>query len=492
MKKVSLLFSALLISMSSMAQMLLWQGGQSAAANLDSITFSAKAKPDNNFTIVESTLLMYTGTTYALTLEDNLYPSSQYSWASGNTRVAFVDANGTITAKRPGMTIITATYGTRTQMCILTVETKVISLSTEKEIKMYVDSTYQIKATVKPATAVITWESSDVSVATVDETGLVTAHSDGTCQVYAVAGHQRRTTEVSVFNNPVTVELKMGDIAQKKVTVHATPSDNEGYYYCGFAPKSTFKDMSDTELIETLFSNLMAQYEQYKSYGYTLDKFLKQGEQDLTASGLTASTDYEMFAFGVDVQNEKPSPIITRVDFRTADVVKSNMTITIQQDSVVYKENKKGEIDTLLYFSAHPSNDKEYYLFNGTTKETLTSKYDGDAKKFMEYLEAYYEKQGVLEKALRQGVAPICAKNPADGSTWVMVAAGYEGGLTTEVFTAEYTYNAPKDGMPARLVRKATTEDTADDLNAIQMLPLEDMKTEGAKMPTSTMELLRL
>lgn len=51
MKKVSLIISALLISMSSMAQMYLWQGGQSAPANLDSITFSANAKYDNTFTI---------------------------------------------------------------------------------------------------------------------------------------------------------------------------------------------------------------------------------------------------------------------------------------------------------------------------------------------------------------------------------------------------------------------------------------------------------
>ncbi len=40
MKQISLLISALLISMSSMAQMYLWQGGHYMEANLDSITFS--------------------------------------------------------------------------------------------------------------------------------------------------------------------------------------------------------------------------------------------------------------------------------------------------------------------------------------------------------------------------------------------------------------------------------------------------------------------
>ena len=47
MKKVSLFISALLISMSSMAQMYLWQGGHYTAANLDSITFSLYPGTDN-------------------------------------------------------------------------------------------------------------------------------------------------------------------------------------------------------------------------------------------------------------------------------------------------------------------------------------------------------------------------------------------------------------------------------------------------------------
>lgn len=47
MKKVSLFISALLISMSSMAQMYLWQGGHYTVANLDSITFSLYPVVDN-------------------------------------------------------------------------------------------------------------------------------------------------------------------------------------------------------------------------------------------------------------------------------------------------------------------------------------------------------------------------------------------------------------------------------------------------------------
>lgn len=340
-------------------------------------------------------------------------------------------------------------------------------------VVMYVDSTVQLKATVEPTNAKVTWESEDMNTAMVDENGLVTAKAAGEVKIFAVSGTMRAATKVTIYNNPVTVELKMGDIAQKKATVHATPSDNEGYYYCGFAPKSAVKDMEDSELLDVLFSNLMAQYEQYKAYGYTLDKFLKQGELDLTASGMTASTDYEMFAFGVDVQSEKASPIITRLGFRTADVVPSSMTFTIQYDSASYVTNSKNKVDTLIYFSAHPSNDKETYLFNGAEKGYLTEKFGGDPEKFMANLEAQYDKQNVWDKALRTGVGSIRANNPEDGSIWVLIAAGYNGGFTTGMTTYEYTYVAPKAGKPARLVPRMQDEtpEMEKDLLPIHYIP---------------------
>ena len=330
---------------------------------------------------------------------------------------------------------------------------------------MYVDSTVQLKATVEPTNAKVTWESEDMNTAIVDENGLVTAKAAGEVKIFAVSGTMRAATKITIYDNPVIVELKMGDIAQKKATVHATPSDNEGYYYCGFAPKSAVNGKSDSELLDILFNNLMQTWEQAQNYGYTIEKFaaqfLRQGELDLTASGLTASTDYEMFAFGVDMQNEKPSPIITRINFTSADVVPSNMTFTIQYDSVAYVAGKT-RVDTLIYFSAHPSTDKETYLLGGAEKNYLNESFKGDPAVYMQNLEANYDKKGTLEKYLRTGVFSIYAKNPEDGSQWVIIAAGYEGGFTTKMFTLEYTYNAPKNGKPARLIPRVQEDDATE------------------------------
>lgn len=477
MKHLALLFSALLISMSSIAQMYLWQGGQPTNADIDSITFTNQ-KADNAFTILENTLSMYEGETYTLNLLDNLYPANKYHWQSGNTRVAAVSANGTIIAKHAGMTLITATYGTRTQMCILTVGEVVRSLTTDPvEAVMYVDSTLQLTAVVKPTNAKVTWESEDNNVATVDANGLVTAKAAGEVKIYAVLGSLRAATKISIFNNPVTCELKMLEIKQKKCTVAVSPSDEEGYYYCGYLDKATMGDMSDSELTENVLANLQNMIDQYASVGYnvTLKDLLLQGTKTLIASGMTASTDYVMFAFGIDVETETASPVVTRVPFRTLDVPVSNMIISIQYDSTAYIVNSKGKTDTLVYFAAQPSNNHETYLFNGALKSTLVENFNGDPAAFMQNMEAQYDKQGTLEKYLRTGVNKIYAKNPAEGSLWVLIAVGYDGGFTTKIFTYEYTYAAPKDGKPARLVRKDTEEDNVSELNVIPMMFGEEM-----------------
>ena len=478
MKHLTILVGALLISISSMAQMYLWQGGQPTSADLDSITFTYSSKADDAFTIVENTLSMYEGATYTLTMEGNIYSANQYHWASGNTRVATVDENGTITAKQQGMTLITATYGRHTQMCILTVfslegDVKITPTTLRLLIGYSEDILVHFEPSVIPPT--ITWKSLDPTIAQVDTTGKVTALKEGKTKVIVEYGKRADTCQVIVFN--LSVQLNIIDITQKKCTVAVTPFDEESYYYCGYTDAATMGDMSDSELTENVLANLQNMIDQYASVGYnvTLKDLLLQGTKTLIASGMTASTDYVMFAFGIDVETETASPVVTRVPFRTLDVPVSNMIISIQYDSTAYIVNSKGKTDTLVYFAAQPSNNHETYLFNGALKSTLVENFNGDPAAFMQNMEAQYDKQGTLEKYLRTGVNKIYAKNPAEGSLWVLIAVGYDGGFTTKIFTYEYTYAAPKDGKPARLVRKDTEEDNVSELNVIPMMFGEEM-----------------
>ena len=357
------------------------------------------------------------------------------------------------------------------------------SLSMEKELTMYVDSTYQLKAVITPenATGKIAWKSNDSTVVSVSEAGLVKALKKGQTIITASLDKEVAACQVTVLNNPVTLELSMVDIAQKKCTVAVKASDQEGYYYCGYATPADVKDVTDEKLAETVLKNIQAMIETYKQYGYnyTLKDVLAQGDKNMIASELTANTDYVMFAFGVDVDTEKPSKKVTRLPFKTKEVVPSSMTFTLAFDSIAKVIGKidKTKGDTTYtyngYFKCTPSNEKEGYAFTGVETKTLADKYSNDAMKYLTEMEAYYDAnyssyggfEGTMVKA---GTRDAYFKDMKHNTSYTVMAVGYNGGFNTKVATFEYTFQHPdsvKKPMPAYrkpIVEKAEEFDLTD------------------------------
>ena len=110
---------------------------------------------------------------------------------SSDKKIASVDANGLIKAKKVGSTTVTVTTedGRYTARCKVKV-TKQIKVTgvklkkTSKKLKK--GKTYQLKAVVKPSNATIktvTYKSSNKKVATVSSNGLVTAKKKGTATI---------------------------------------------------------------------------------------------------------------------------------------------------------------------------------------------------------------------------------------------------------------------------------------------------------------------
>jgi hypothetical protein len=268
--------------------------------------------------------------------------------------------------------------------------------------------------------------------------------------------------QVTVLNNPVTLELSMVDIAQKKCTVAVKASDPEGYYYCGYATPADVKDVTDEKLAETVLKNIQAMLETYKQYGYnyTLKDVLAQGDKNMIASGLTANTDYVMFAFGVDIETAKPAKTATRLPFKTKDVVPSSMTFTIAVDSIS-KVMSVSKGDTTYsytgYFKCTPSNEKEGYTYQGATAKVLDSLYNNDAMKYLTEMEAYYDANyssygGFEGTQVKAGARQLKASKMVHNTKYVLFAAGYQGGFTTKATVFEYTFIHPdsvKQPMPA-------------------------------------------
>lgn len=109
-------------------------------------------------------------------------------WSSSDPSIASVcpsEDSGTsdavIHAKQAGTCTITATVGGRTLSCDVTIT----ALSLNKtNLKLYVDGTYALTATV-PDGATVAWASDDTDVATVDDSGNVTAIAKGKATITA-------------------------------------------------------------------------------------------------------------------------------------------------------------------------------------------------------------------------------------------------------------------------------------------------------------------
>ena len=133
------------------------------------------------------------------------------TWVSSDTSVATVE-NGVVTAVGKGTATITVTTadGGYTATCEVTVKLPVSAVTlNETSTALVVGNTKQLTATVAPANAddsTVTWKSGNTNVATVDQTGKVTAVGVGTTTITATAGGKSATCTVTVTAKPVPIE----------------------------------------------------------------------------------------------------------------------------------------------------------------------------------------------------------------------------------------------------------------------------------------------
>jgi uncharacterized protein YjdB len=116
-------------------------------------------------------------------------------WESNNTQVAVVDNEGMVTAVGVGTATITASAGSKSVTCVVTVSplyVRVTSVAVEPSTHtMEIGGEIQLSAAVYPANAIsqgILWYSKDIHKATVDmETGIVKAVAAGRVAIVAMA-----------------------------------------------------------------------------------------------------------------------------------------------------------------------------------------------------------------------------------------------------------------------------------------------------------------
>jgi uncharacterized protein YjdB len=134
--------------------------------------------------------------------------TSQSTWTSSSPSVATIDNSGLATAVATGNTTITASNGGVTASTTLTVSNQVISsiavlpvnaTLTVRQTQQFVATATLSDNTTSNVTTSVNWSSSNPAIATVTNTGLVTAISAGNATITATSGTVTGNTTVTVF-----------------------------------------------------------------------------------------------------------------------------------------------------------------------------------------------------------------------------------------------------------------------------------------------------
>ncbi len=169
------------------------------------------------------------------------------TWASSNTSVATVSNAGLVSAVTPGSATITATSeGTSGTSSVAVSNIPVASVDvTPATATVQAGQTMQLTATPKDANGAalsgraVSWSSSNTSVATVSNAGVVSAVTLGSATITATSEGKSGTSSITVTNIPVvSVDVTPATAtvqAGQTVQLTATPKDANGAALSGRA-----------------------------------------------------------------------------------------------------------------------------------------------------------------------------------------------------------------------------------------------------------------
>ena len=280
-----------------------------AYATLDSQTFYGEVKTFTTDVVpVESVSLDKTEYTFntignTLTLVATVLPADatdkSVSWTSDKEAVATVDANGRVTAKGNGKATITVTSKDqgKTASCEVTVAQWVTSISlgtTSLSLAIGAEATLSVTS-VLPDNAndkTYSWSSSDSSIASVDNSGKVTARANGNATIKATANDGSgvfASCSVEIDRIYVPQAVDMGTVVNGKnikwasFNIGASSPEEYGLYYAWgeTEPKSNY--IWDTYKWCNVLYNTLTKYNTNSSYGNVDNKTVLESSDDVAS-----------------------------------------------------------------------------------------------------------------------------------------------------------------------------------------------------------------
>ena len=202
------------------------------------------------------------GKTEGLQLHASVMPSNAYNkairWESSDPQIASVDESGYVQAVNGGTATIRAIAldNAVSAEITITVESKVSGIAlNQSEAAVMRGETVTLQAYIEPADANnknVLWSSSDESVATVDQTGVVTTHGIGIATITATTeegGYQADCTIKVDADIKGTENLMIGAVATASSTVSANGVTPQGAVDQDYTTRwaSNYKDISEAE-----------------------------------------------------------------------------------------------------------------------------------------------------------------------------------------------------------------------------------------------------
>ncbi|MBQ1555004.1 MAG: leucine-rich repeat protein [Clostridia bacterium] len=194
--------------------------------------------PAETLSLSVNTRSVYQGKEFNLSAAISEGSAERVMWHSSDPGVASVNSKGKVTGVSFGVATITAeTAGGVSDSCVVNVMTRAEKLSLDvKKLTLNVGDTHPLHPLIFPSyspetTEPCTWNSTDEAVASVDETGTITAHRAGSCIINCKTGSDliskcRVTVRQPAQSADITGEkdtLYLGDV----LTLHLrlTPTD---------------------------------------------------------------------------------------------------------------------------------------------------------------------------------------------------------------------------------------------------------------------------
>ncbi|HXT17912.1 MAG TPA: Ig-like domain-containing protein [Gemmatimonadaceae bacterium] len=166
-----------------------------------------------------------------------------FTWSSANDAIASVASDGTVTGKTAGSTTISASVDGKSGSAAVTVNAPapvVASISISGTSSLQAGTTTQLTATVKDASGAaitsvpVTWSSSDATLITVSNTGLVNAGHIANVTITATAGGKSATLAVTSSLTPYTFSFDPATSASDQQLIKDAVQFAAGFYQTTF------------------------------------------------------------------------------------------------------------------------------------------------------------------------------------------------------------------------------------------------------------------